>query len=258
MVGVACGLSAVGKIPFLHSFAPFITRRTNDQIFISGCYSGANIRLVGSDPGVMAAYNGGTHMPFEDVAVLRAFPQLTILEPADNTMLKNLMRQLVEEKGMFYIRTARKTMTKIYKDDSTFTIGKANILREGTDVTILAAGIMVAEALKAAEILYKEKIAARVVDMFTIKPIDQSMVLDCAKETGALVTAENHNVINGLGSAVCEITGEAYPVPVERVGVQDCFGEVGDIEYLMQRFGLTAKDIAKKARRAIARKGGCA
>lgn len=258
MVGVACGLSAVGKIPFLHSFAPFITRRTNDQIFISGCYSGANIRLVGSDPGVMAAYNGGTHMPFEDVAVLRAFPQLTILEPADNTMLKNLMRQLVEEKGMFYIRTARKTMTKIYEDDSTFTIGKANILREGTDVTILAAGIMVAEALKAAEILYKEKIAARVVDMFTIKPIDQSMVLDCAKETGALVTAENHNVINGLGSAVCEITGEAYPVPVERVGVQDCFGEVGDIEYLMQRFGLTAKDIAKKARRAIARKGGCA
>ncbi len=258
MVGVACGLSAVGKIPFLHSFAPFITRRTNDQIFISGCYSGANIRLVGSDPGVMAAYNGGTHMPFEDVAVLRAFPQLTILEPADNTMLKNLMRQLVEEKGMFYIRTARKTMTKIYKDDSTFTIGKANILREGTDVTILAAGIMVAEALKAAEILYKEKIAARVVDMFTIKPIDQSMVLDCAKETGALVTAENHNVINGLGSAVCEITGEAYPVPVERVGVQDCFGEVGDIEYLMQRFGLTAKDIAKKARKAIARKGGCA
>ncbi len=258
MVGVACGLSAVGKIPFLHSFAPFITRRTNDQIFISGCYSGANIRLVGSDPGVMAAYNGGTHMPFEDVAVLRAFPQLTILEPADNTMLKNLMRQLVEEKGMFYIRTARKTMTKIYKDDSIFTIGKANILREGTDVTILAAGIMVAEALKAAEILYKEKIAARVVDMFTIKPIDQSMVLDCAKETGALVTAENHNVINGLGSAVCEITGEAYPVPVERVGVQDCFGEVGHIEYLMQRFGLTAKDIAKKARRAIARKGGCA
>ncbi len=256
MVGVACGLSAVGKIPFLHSFAPFITRRTNDQIFISGCYSGANIRLVGSDPGVMAAYNGGTHMPFEDVAVLRAFPELTILEPTDNTMLKNLMEQLVEKKGMYYLRTARKTMTKIYEDDSVFTIGKANIVREGTDATILATGIMVAEALYAAEALHKEGISVKVVDMFTIKPLDQEMVIQCAKTTGALVTAENHNIINGLGSAVSEVAGEHYPVPIERIGVQDCFGEVGDIEYLMKAFHLTAKDIAEKVRTVIARKRG--
>lgn len=157
MVGVACGLSMTGKIPFLHSFAPFITRRANDQIFISGCYSGANIRLVGSDPGVMAAYNGGTHMPFEDVAVLRAFPEITILEPSDNTMLTDLMEQLTEKKGVYYLRTARKMMKKIYKDGSDFQIGKANIIREGRDVTIIASGIMVARGAGAASFLKKRK-----------------------------------------------------------------------------------------------------
>lgn len=256
MVGTACGLSMVGKIPFLHSFAPFLARRANDQIFISGCYSGSNIRLVGSDPGVMAAYNGGTHMPFEDVAALRAFPELTIIEPTDNTMLKNIMEQLVEEKGMYYLRTARKTMTKIYEDGSDFKIGKANLIREGSDVTIIATGIMVAEALKASEILEKEGVSARVVDMFTIKPIDKEMIVNSARATGAIVTAENHNILNGLGSAVAEVIVENHLVPMERVGVNDSFGEVGDIEYLMERFQLTAKDIAGKARAAIARKRG--
>lgn len=256
MVGTACGLSMVGKIPFLHSFAPFLARRANDQIFISGCYSGSNIRLVGSDPGVMAAYNGGTHMPFEDVAALRAFPELTIIEPTDNTMLKNIMEQLVDEKGMYYLRTARKTMTKIYEDGSNFKIGKANLIREGSDVTIIATGIMVAEALKASEILEKEGVSARVVDMFTIKPIDKEMIVNSARATGAIVTAENHNILNGLGSAVAEVIVENHLVPMERVGVNDSFGEVGDIEYLMERFQLTAKDIAGKARAAIARKRG--
>lgn len=256
MVGVACGLSMTGKIPFLHSFAPFLSRRANDQIFISGCYSGANIRLVGSDPGVMAAYNGGTHMPFEDVAVLRAFPELTILEPADNTMLADLMEQLIWREGMYYLRTARKGMTKIYADGSEFVIGQANQLRGGTDVTLIATGIMVAEALKAAEQLEREGVKARVIDMFTIKPLDLDTVLRGAAETGAIVTAENHNVINGLGSAVAEVVAAHYPVPVERVGVQDCFGEVGDIDYLMKRFHLTADDIAEKAKVALIRKRG--
>lgn len=256
MVGVACGMAAAGKIPFAHSFAPFISRRANDQIFISGCYSGANVKLVGSDPGIMAAYNGGTHMPFEDVAALRAFPGLTIIEPTDEVMLESLLRLLVKEKGMYYIRCARKAVVRIYEDGQDFTIGKGIIVREGSDVSIIASGIMTVEALMAADRLEEEGISARVVDMFTIKPLDEELVLRCAEETGAIVTAENHSIYNGLGSAVCEAVCENAPVPVERVGVHDSFGEVGDMEYLKKKFHLTAEDIAIKAKAAAARKRG--
>ena len=253
MVGVACGLSAVGKIPFCHTFAPFLARRANDQIFISACYAGSNIRLVGSDPGVMAAFNG-THMPFEDVAALRAFPELTIVEPTDSAMLIDLMEQLVKLQGVYYIRMARKPMAKIYQDGSTFTIGKGCIIRQGTDVTIVATGIMVAEAIEAAELLAADGISAQVVDMFTIKPIDEALLTACAQETGAIVTAENHNIIGGLGGAVCEVLCSRCPVPVERVGVKDRFGEVGPIDYLKQVMGLTAQDISLAAKKAISRK----
>lgn len=256
MVGVACGLSAAGKKPFVHSFAPFISRRANDQIFISGCYSRANVKLTGSDPGIMAAYNGGTHMPFEDIAALRAFPKLTILEPTDEIMLKNLLYQLAEKKGMYYIRCARKAVVQIYEEGQEFQIGKGVVVRKGQDVTIIAGGIMVAEALMAADQLEAEGISARVVDMFTIKPLDEELVLRCAEETGAVVTAENHSIYNGLGSAVCEAICENVPVPVEKIGVQDTFGEVGDMEYLKKKFHLTAEDIAIKAKAAIARKRG--
>ena len=231
MVGVACGLSAVGKIPFCHTFSPFLSRRANDQIFISACYAGANIRLVGSDPGIMAAFNGGTHMPFEDIAAVRAFPDLTIVEPTDSAMLVNLLEQLVGLNGVYYLRMARKPMAKIYVEGSKFTIGKGCVIREGTDATIV-----------------------RVVDMFTIKPIDKELLTACAKETGAIVTAENHNVIGGLGSAVCEVLGTSCPVPVERVGVQDRFGEVGPIDYLKETLGLTPRHIAEAVKRAITRK----
>lgn len=251
MVGVACGLSAVNKIPFLHTFAPFISRRANDQVFISGCYAGSNIRLVGSDPGVMAAFNGGTHMPFEDIAALRAFPEMTIIEPSDSAMLTDLMEQLINLKGVFYIRTARKTMNKIYETGSHFDVGRGNILRDGNDVTLVASGLMVADALEAAEKLAQDGVSARVVDMFTIKPIDSALLERCARETGAIVTAENHNIIGGLGSAVCEAVASLCPVPVERVGVRDQFGEVGPIEFLKEKFGLTPDEIVKKARTAI-------
>ena len=256
MIGVACGLSAVGKIPFCHSFFTFLSRRTNDQIFISACYGGANIRIVGSDPGVMAAFNGGTHMPFEDIAAVRAFPEITIIEPSDKTMVKDLLRQLVALKGVYYIRMARKEMTDIYVEDSTFTIGKGNVVREGTDVTIVASGIMVDEAIEAEKTLAERGISARVVDMFTIKPIDAQLLKESAEKTGAIVTAENHNVIGGLGSAVCAVLASTCPVPVERVGVYDRFGEVGPIDYLKKTFGLTAEDIANACIRAIGRKNG--
>ena len=254
MVGVACGLSAVGKVPFCHTFSPFLARRANDQIFISACYAGANIRLVGSDPGVMAAFNGGTHMPFEDVAAVRAFPGLTIVEPTDSAMLVNLLEQLVTLKGVYYLRMARKHMAKIYQDGSTFTIGKGCVIREGSDATIVASGLMVADAVEAADMLAAQGLHARVVDMFTIKPIDGELLTVCARETGAVVTAENHNVIGGLGSAVCEVLSSTCPVPVERVGVQDRFGEVGPIDYLKETLGLTPAAIAEAVKRAVARK----
>ena len=254
MVGVACGLSAVGKIPFCHTFSPFLARRANDQIFISACYAGANIRLVGSDPGVMAAFNGGTHMPFEDVAAVRAFPGLTIVEPTDSAMLVNLLEQLVTLKGVYYLRMARKPMAKIYQDGSTFTIGKGCVIREGSDATIVASGLMVADAVEAADMLAAQGLHARVVDMFTIKPIDGELLTACARETGAVVTAENHNVIGGLGSAVCEVLSTTCPVPVERVGVQDRFGEVAPIDYLKETLGLTPAAIAEAVKRAVARK----
>lgn len=254
MMGVAAGLSAAGMIPYAHSFAPFATRRCFDQVFLSCGYARLNVRIAGSDPGVTAAYNGGTHMPFEDMGILRNVPDITILEPVDSVMLSNLVEQTLEPYGVFYIRLLRKNAVKIYEEGSKFQIGRAVQLREGSDVTIFATGIMVSEALKAAEALSAEGISARVVNIFTLKPIDREMIEKCAEETGAIVTAENHSIINGLGSAVAEVLAETLPVPMERVGVKDLFGEVGPVDYLMKRFELTSEDIAAKVRRVVERK----
>jgi transketolase len=193
-------------------------------------------------------------MPFEDIGMMRCVPEVTILEPADSVMLADLMRQVKDLWGVHYLRLSRKKAQKIYRDGSTFTIGKAEKLRGGSDVSIFATGICVAEALKAAQMLADKGTQAAVYNMFTIKPVDREAIIRAAKETGAIVTAENHNIINGLGSAVAEVITENCPVPQERVGVQDRFGEVGDVGYLMKTFGLTAGDIAAKAEKAIARK----
>lgn len=253
-VCVAAGLSAVGYVPFVHTFAPFMSRRACDQVFISGSYSKSNIKLIGSDPGVMAAFNGGTHMPFEDVAIMRSIPEMTIVEPADTVIAKEVFKLAAETEGMFYIRFTRKQAAQLYEEGSTFEIGKGNIIKEGTDVSIIACGIMVEEGIKAVELLAKEGISARLVDMFTIKPIDRELVVRCAKETGCIVTAENHNVIGGLGDAVTQVVMEECLVPVERVGVQDRFGQVGDVNFLKEEYGLTAEQIVAKAKAAIARK----
>lgn len=254
-VGVSAGLSVTGFIPFFNTFAVFATRRVFDQVFLSCGYAKQNVKIVGADAGVTAAMNGGTHMPFEDIGIMRNIPGITIVEPADSTAMACVVSQMAKTYGNFYMRFGRKNAVKIYEDGSELRVGKASILREGTDVSIIACGIMVAEALKAADELEKQGVRARVVDMFTIKPIDRECILDCAKKTGAIVTAENHNVINGLGSAVAEVLSENYPAPLERVGVQDEFGEVGDQHYLMQRFGLTAETIVGKALKAYQRKG---
>lgn len=254
MIGVAAGLSSMGKIPYAHTFGTFASRRVADQVFVSCAFARANVRIIGSDPGVTAAFNGGTHMPFEDMGIMRGIPGVTVIEPTDSVMLEDMLRQLEKEYGVYYVRLSRKNAVKIYEDGSRFEIGRAAMLREGRDVTLIASGIMTAEALKASEELQKEGISAEVVDMFTIKPIDRECVVRAARKTGAVVTAENHNIINGLGSAVAEVLGEEAPVPLERVGVHDEFGEVGSVDYLKERFGLTAENIVEKAKKAIARK----
>jgi transketolase len=254
MIGVASGMSAMGYIPFAHSFATFATRRCCDQIFMSAAYSRLNVRIIGTDPGVCAGYNGGTHMPFEDMAVLRGIAEITLIEPTDSVMLENLLPRLVEAYGVFYVRLFRKQAVGIYEPGSKFEIGKGVTLRDGRDVTLFASGIMVAESLKAAEMLEKNGISARVVNLFTWKPADMELIVKCAEETGAAVTCENHNVVGGLGSAVAEILVKNRPIPVEMVGVQDEFGEVGPEEYLRGRFNLNAVDIAAAAMRVVGRK----
>lgn len=253
-VGVACGLSATGMIPFVHSFATFMSRRVYDQAFISGAYAKSNAKLIGSDPGVMAAFNGGTHMPFEDIAIMRAIPEMTILEPSDMVSAKELFKEAAKTYGMFYIRFCRKQSVEIYENGSTFELGKGTVVKDGSDVTIIASGIMVEEGIRACELLKSEGISARLVDMFTIKPLDKELVARCAKETGAIVTAENHNIIGGLGSAVADVLSTKYPCPQEMVGVQDMFGQVGDVDFLKEVYGLTSDDIVKAAKKAIKRK----
>lgn len=256
MIGVAAGLSAIGKVPYAHSFATFASRRCFDQTFMSAAYAKLNVRIIGSDPGVTAAFNGGTHMPFEDMGIMRNIPTLTVLEPTDSVMIRDLVKQLADAYGVFYIRMLRRNAIKIYKEGSTFEIGKAVKLRDGNDATIIATGICVPESIEAAKMLASKGTSVRVLNMFTLKPIDREAVIACAAETGAIVTAENHNIINGLGSAVAEVLVENIPTPMERVGVQDLFGEVGPASYLMQRFELTAADIVRKVEKVIARKPG--
>ena len=241
-------------IALVISLGPFASRRVCDQIFISAAYANLNIRILGSDPGVTAAYDGGTHMPFEDMGVLRSIPGITLIEPCDPVAVADIVSQLADVYGVYYMRMARKSSIAVYETGSTFEIGKGNLLRNGTDVTIIASGIMVAEALKAATALEADGVSARVVDLFTWKPIDTELIVECAEKTGAIVTAENHNIFGGLGSAVSEAVTQNCPVPMEFVGVMDRFGQVGTEDFLRAEYGLTAENIAAAVKRAIERK----
>ncbi len=256
MVGVAAGLSACGKIPFVHSFATFSSRRCFDQTAISVCYAGLNVKIVGSDPGVGAELNGGTHMALEDVGIMRTLPGMSIVEPTDSVQLKKALPAIVEHDGPVYIRLFRRKAENVFDETYEFRFGKADLLRDGSDVTILASGVCVANALEAAETLAGEGLSVRVLNVHTVKPLDVDAVLKAAAETGALVTAENHSVIGGLGSAVAEALAEALPAPLERVGVKDHFGQVGKAPYLMGVFGITAADIAAASRRERKAEGG--
>jgi transketolase len=243
MIGVAAGLANMGKLPFTHTFTPFATRRVFDQVTLSVCYARMNVKMVGSDPGIMAQLNGGTHMSLEDVGLMRNLPGMVIFEPVDGVQLAAMMPQIIKHQGPVYIRLLRQEFDAIYEDNQSFELGKATRIIEGKDVSIFASGIMVKEALDAQKILSEKGISASVVNIHTIKPIDKDMIIEEAKKTKAVVTAENHNIINGLGSAVAEVLVENCPTPMRRVGVKDHFGEVGKKDFLMEKFGLKAHNI---------------
>lgn len=254
MAAVAAGMAAYGFIPFIGSFTAFATRRICDQITISISYAKRNVKIIGSDPGISAELNGGTHMSMEDIGVLRSIPGIVIFEPVDAVQLAKALPEIIAYEGPVYIRMFRKKTPVIFKDDYKFDLFKADLLRNGKDVTLFASGIMVDEALKAAEALKSEGVEAEVINIHTIKPIDRDAVIASAKKTGAVVTCENHNIIGGLKSAVSEVLTEEYPVPVKAVGVKDHFGEVGKMDYLKKKYNMTAEDIVKAAKEAISLK----
>ena len=248
MIGIAAGLSAAGKKPYVHTFGPFASRRSYDQSFLSVAYAGNSVRIFGSDPGVTAAFNGGTHMPFEDMALMRAVPGATVIDVSDGTQLEQMMRLAKDRRGLTYIRATRKSYPRLYSADHPFTIGKGELLRDGKDITLIACGLMAGEAMRAAGLLQERGVQARVVDMFTVKPLDTELTLRCARETGAVLTTENHNIIGGLGDAVgAALLESGLPVKTAKHGVRDEFGSVGPQDYLQERYGLTAARIAAAA-----------
>ena len=253
MVGIACGASAVGMKPIVHTFGPFASRRCYDQVFLSGAYAGNSITIIGSDPGITAAFNGGTHMPFEDMALYRAIPGAVVVDITDVPMLVAFLEMAKDLPGVKYLRVGRKDSRQVYAEGSRFQVGKGIVVREGKDAVIVACGILVHEALQAAKQLAQEGIDAAVIDPFTVKPLDEELICAYAKKTGVVVTAENHNKIGGLYSAVKEtLDGEAK---VGYVAVEDQFGEVGSQDYLRQQFDLTDAHIVRVVKETMAKAG---
>lgn len=250
MVGIACGLSAVGFKPIVHTFGPFASRRCFDQVFLSGAYAKNAITVIGTDPGIVATFNGGTHMPFEDMALYRTIPEAIVVDVTDVTMLQSFLHQFPQRPGVKYIRVGRKESYPVYPQDYQFEIGHGAVLRDGKDAAIVACGIMVHEALEAAKVLANKGIDAAVIDPVTVKPLDEALIRQYAEKTGVVITAENHNKIGGLTSAVqAAVCG--LPIRLAYVAVEDVFGEVGPQPYLQERFGLTAAHITSEVEMAI-------
>jgi transketolase len=254
MIGTAAGMAVGGMTPFTGSFAVFATGRAYDQIRNSVCYANLNVKLTPTHAGVTVGPDGGSHQMLEDIALMRVLPGMRVLVPADYRAAKGAIRAAASSDGPVYIRLGRMPLSPVYGDDFAFEIGRAYVLREGAHVTLAACGVMVERALAAAEILTGEGIEATVVDVSSIKPLDEATILAAARATGAVVTCEEHSIIGGLGSAIAELIGEKAPMPLERVGVRDVFGTSGEPEELMRHFGLTAEDVAIAARKAVYRK----
>ena len=253
MIGIAAGLSTLGKIPFASGFGCFQSRRVYDQFFLSANYAQLNVKLIGTDPGVTAAFNGGTHMPFEELALMRVIPKLTVLEPSDPVSCAAFVRLMADEYGCHYLRIPRKAVPNLYPENETFKFGQAKVLKEGKDVCFVALGsLMVNQSLKACEKLAADGISAGVLDVLTLKPIDREAVLEQAGKVRAVISAENAQKMSGLGSAVAEILAEeGCRCRFARIGVNDEFGEVGTQDYLVDRFGLDIGSLVKKAKELL-------
>lgn len=251
-ISCAAGLSRVGLKPFVHTFTAFASRRCLDQIFISSLYQNNPITVIASDAGIQAVHNGGTHMSFEDMGLIRGLANSVVIEPTDSNVLKSVLDEVYSKQDKFYwIRLTRKNVFKIYEEGSKFEIGKANVLQLGSDVCIIAIGMMVHEARMAAKKLEEEGISVTVIDMFTLKPIDREAIIKHSKGKKLVVTAENHSITNGLGSAVAEVLAEECQTKLVRVGVKERFGQVGTLEFLQEEYGLRAEDIYQAVKNNI-------
>ena len=243
MASVAAGLSAYGMIPFIVTFTPFASRRICDQIAVSIAYAKQKVIIVGTDPGITAELNGGTHMSFEDVSVLRAIPTMLIYDAVDANQLAQAIPQLIEYDGPVYIRMPRKTRPDVFEEGYEFELGKADVVKEGKDVTILATGTMVYESLMAAKELAEEGVDVEVISVNTLKPLDEETILTSVKKTNKVITCENHNVIGGLYSAAAELLCREYPLPMKGIGINDEFGQVGTYNDLLKAYNMTKEDI---------------
>jgi len=254
MASLASGLAAAGKIPFIASYAMFSPGRNWEQVRTTICYNNVNVKIAGAHAGVSVGPDGATHQAIEDIAITRIIPNMTVIVPCDSIETKKATLAVARMKGPVYLRFAREKTPVFTIEETPFKIGKAEIFREGKDVSLIACGPLVYEALKAAETLSKEGIEAEVINNHTIKPMDKEIILESVKKTGCVVTVEEHQAAGGMGSAVCEILAQEYPVPVEIVGVKDRFGESGEPEELLKAFGLTEKEIIEAVKRVIKRK----
>ena len=246
MLATAAGLATCGKIPYASTFAVFAAGRGYDQIRNSICYPKLNVKICATHAGITVGEDGATHQMLEDISLMRTLPNMTVISPSDDTQAEWIIREISKINGPVYVRLARLATPVIYEENQKFEIGKAIQMGEGTDGTVFATGVTVAEAIKAQEQLKAQGIDIRVVDVHMIKPIDKDKIIQCAKETKKLVSVEDHSVIGVLGSAISEVLTDEYPTKLERVGMQDTFGKSGKAEELMEYFGLTAKSIAEK------------
>jgi len=251
LVGAACGFAAAGKIPFASTFAMFATGRAFEVIRNSVCYPKLNVKICATHAGITVGEDGGSHQSVEDISLMRSIPNMTVVVPADGVEAEKMIFAAAEFNGPMYVRLGRSAVPTIFEEDYNFEIGKGVVLRDGNDATIIACGIMVNEAIIAADMLKEENIDVRVINMSTIKPIDTELIIKAAKETKAIITAEEHSIIGGLGSAVSEIVSENHPTIVRKVGVNDSFGESGTPNELLEKYGLTAKNIVEKVKEAL-------
>jgi len=251
MIGVAAGMATCGLIPFVTSFGVFSTKRVLDQLSISVAYPNLNVKVIGAYSGITVGKIGPTHQAIEDVAVMRSIPNFIVLEPADALETEQMIKCIAEYLGPVYMRISREEVCQVNPKDYRFTIGKGVVLHDGADVTLIAAGIMVEKTLEAANILKTKNISARVINMSTIKPIDNELVEKAATETRAIVTVENHSIIGGLGSAVAEMLSERTPTLIRRVGLRDCFAESGSTKDLLDKYEMNVKDIVQAAEEVL-------